>query len=265
MSNVDFPYQSVLITGASSGVGEALAIALDRLGVQRIVLVARRKAKLVSLAQRLNCATDLCVADLSTDEGMSKTIAALSDVDLLINNAGVGSFGLFSQLDADSEAAMVRLNCEAPLRLTGAILPTLVKNNHGCVVNIASGLAFQSMPYMSTYAATKAFLLHWSEGVSGELSGSDVRFVTICPGNINTEFAEASAIPLGKLPGVAWVTCTLIDVVDATISAIYKNKTVSVVGLGNKIGGLSSRLAPRWIVRRIMAVLMGRSHQLTSG
>jgi short-subunit dehydrogenase len=265
MSEADFPYQSALITGASSGVGRALAVALDKLGVQRIVLVARRQDALESLANQLRCEAVVCVADLSTDAGMALAKAELTGVDLLVNNAGFGSFGPFASLEPTREASMLRLNCEAPITLAGECLPGMVANGRGCVVNIASGMSFQPVPYMSTYAATKAFLLHWAEGVSAELSATGVRCVTICPGTIATGFADASAIPLDALPGVALVTCTLDSVIEATLRAIQDNTVVAVPGLGNRLSTFSSRFVPRAFIRWLMAAIMERGHRRISG
>jgi uncharacterized protein len=265
MSKAHFPYQSALVTGASSGVGRALAVALDKLGIQRIVLVARRRDALEALATQLDCEAVVCVADLSTDAGMALATAELAEVDLLVNNAGFGSFGPFASLDTSRQVSMLRLNCEAPLTLAGACLPGMVARGHGCVVNIASGMSFQPMPYMSTYAASKAFLLHWAEGVSAELSDTGVRCLTICPGTIATGFADASAIPLNALPGVAIVTCTLDSVIDATIRAIQDNTVVTVPGLGNRLGTFSNRFAPRALIRWLMAAIMGRAYRQISG
>jgi short-subunit dehydrogenase len=116
------------------------------------------------------------------------------------------------------------------------------------------------MPFMSTYAASKAFLLHWSEGVSAELKSTGVRCVTICPGTIHTGFATASDIPLGALPGVALVTCSLDSVVDTVLASIQSNTAVAIPGIGNRIATFSARLVPRALIRWLMAAVLGRAY-----
>lgn len=260
MSNPPFPYRTAVVTGASSGVGHALCLALDRLGIERLVLVARRQELLEELATTLRCDTTICCADITKDTGIAAVATHLPEADLLVNNAGVGSFGPFSSAPTEQQVDIVKLNCNAPVHLTSLALPMMVERAHGCVVNIASGMSFQPMPYMSTYAASKAFLLHWAEGVSAELKSTGVRCVTICPGTIHTGFAAASDVPLDALPGVGLVTCSLDSVVDTVLAAIQSNKTVAIPGLGNRMATFSARLFPRALIRWLMAVVLGRAY-----
>jgi len=265
MFNDTFQYKTAMVTGASSGLGAAIVKALALSGVQRIVLVARREAALQALADSLDCTAEVLVADLSTSQGVQAAQERLEGIELLINNAGFGSFGSFSDHDPNTEASMVELNCIAPLKLAGHLLPTLIQDDHGCVVNIASGMAFTPMPYMSTYAATKAFLLRWSEGLAGELAQTNVRFITICPGTFPSEFADTSGIPVEDIPGSAIVTCTVESVVDATLKAIRSNRAVVVPGLGNRFASIANNFVPRALLRWVLSRLLGRSARRLNG
>jgi len=265
MPNALFPYRNALVTGASSGIGEAICKALSRVGVDEVVLVARRGAELERVASSLSCKTRIIVADLSTPKGIDAVIEGAGPVDLLVNNAGFGSFGRFHELDLDMELQMVAVNCRAPLALCGHFLPLMVQDGHGCVANIASGMSFQAMPYMSTYAASKAFLLHWGEGVSEELRGTGVKLVTVCPGTIETNFSTASQVPVDEILGVQLVTGTIEDVVDSTLNSIQHNHVVAVPGMLHRIVNWSGALSPRWLVRRIMGWAMARTARKLSG
>jgi len=265
MFEASFQYKTAMVTGASSGLGAALAEALALKGVERIVLVARRESALRIVADKLSCATDIVVADLTTPQGLQAAQDCMDGIELLINNAGFASFGPFVSQNTTTEAKMVELNCMAPVKLTGRLLPSLVAQNHGCVVNIASGMAFTPMPYMSTYAATKAFLLRWSEGIAGELAQTDVRFITICPGTFPSEFADTSGVPVDDIPGSSLVTCSVQSVVDATMKAITSPRAVIVPGFANRFASITNAFVPRAVLRWILARLMGRSARRLSG
>jgi short-subunit dehydrogenase len=263
MSSPKFPYTHALVTGASSGIGAALCRHLDQVGIAHITLVARRRKRLEQLASSLGCSTTVIQADLNDELDRQAVLDQASTVDLLVNNAGFGSFGSFANSEVKRQLDMVSLNCQVPLHLTSAILPQMISAGRGCVVNIASGSAFQPMPYMSTYGATKSFLLHWSEGIREELRGTGVNVIAICPGTIDTEFAKSSAIPLQDIPAAALVTGSLDSLTTAIISGIQNDRGVVVPGLGNFLGSLSTRFAPRLIVRKLIAATMvGAAKQL---
>lgn len=258
-------HSSVLITGASGGIGSALARALATLQPTRMVLVGRRVEALTALAAELACPTEICVADIGLASGRSRVLSQLKGVDLLVNCAGFGSFGPFNQADADTQQQMVEVNCVAPVVFTRAVLPFMKEQGHGCIVNIASGMGFQPMPYMSTYAASKAFLLHWSEGIAEEVRNSGVRVVTVCPGTVHTGFAQAGAIPLAHMTGVPFLTVSLDAVVDGTMAALQKGHTVTRPGLGNWLATAFGRLVPRAVVRRVLGWVMRRDYRRISG
>jgi short-subunit dehydrogenase len=265
MPNVLFPYRTALVTGASSGIGEALCHALSSAGCDEVVLVARRTSELERVAASLQCTSRIIVADLSTAAGLQAVIENAGTVDLLVNNAGFGSFGRFHELDPEAELQILAVNCKAPLALSAHFLPLMVREGHGCIANIASGMSFQPMPYMSTYAASKAFLLHWAEGVSEELRGTGVRMVTVCPGTIPTNFSNASQVPVDQILGVQLVSGTVSGVVAATLKGIQHNRAVTVPGFLHRMVNWSGALSPRWLIRRVMGWAMARTARRLNG
>ncbi len=257
-------YNHAVVTGASGGIGSALCRELDRRGIGKITLHGRDERALRALSEELGCPTHLCIADLSTADGVAELAACTQEADLLFNNAGFGSFGRFSESNATEQMKMVSVNCSAPVALAATILPAMIANGTGCIVNIASGMAFQPMPYMSTYAATKAFLLSWSEAVSVELAGTGVQMLTVCPGTVDTGFATAAGVPIEAIPGVSLVQTSMDTVVTATFAAIRHNRTVSVPGMGNRLGCFAASIAPRWLVRTVLGLTMNRGHNRLS-
>jgi short-subunit dehydrogenase len=251
-----FPYQSALVTGASSGIGAGLCRRLAAEGVGRIAVVARRQDRLEALAQELSCEVTPVVADLETDAGLRAVMEAVPEVDLLVNNAGFGHFGRFAEADPERQARMVALNCQAPVRLTGHYLPPMVRRGHGAVLTVSSSQAFQPVPYMSTYAASKAFLLHWSEGLREELRGTSVRMVTMCPGATPTEFNGVSGVPEANLRVMALVSSRMDDVLDRCIDQLRHDRALSVPGFGNRALTALGSLFPRALTRRVVALVL---------
>jgi short-subunit dehydrogenase len=260
MARTAFPYSRALVTGASAGIGRALCERLAQEGLKDLVLVARREERLSELAEELEakhgCTVSWVAADLTTPAGLERTVQAAQGVDLLVNNAGFASFGRFDRLDSSRQRSMISLNCSAPVVLTGELLPAMVVQGRGCVLNIASGQSFGAMPFMSTYAATKAFLLHWAEGIRAELSGTGVSIVTVCPGSIDTEFNQAADIPVDDLAVLSLVQCSLEGVLDACITAVRHDRGLSVPGFKNWISVTTGRLSPRslsaWVLAKVL-------------
>ncbi|MCB0352536.1 MAG: SDR family oxidoreductase [Bdellovibrionales bacterium] len=199
--------QTALITGASSGIGEGLARALHRAGAN-VVLVARRKDLLEDLARELNQvrsgSAEALSADLSIARSPDEQLLGLEEIsawirghsiDILVNNAGFGSFGPFHSLSIERELEMVRLNIEAPLVLTHAVLPQLLEKNTGGIIFLASIAAFQPIPYMATYAGTKAFDFYHGLALRSEYRNTKIRFLTVCPGPVQTEFGGVARVP----------------------------------------------------------------------
>jgi len=249
------PYTAALVTGASSGIGAALARRLHAEGVSRIVLLARRRDRLEALAAELPGA-EVIEADLCTDEGVARAMAALDGVDLLVNNAGAGLYGAFAEADPARLEAMLRLNCLAPLRLTRHALPGMVARGQGAVVNISSGMALQPAPYFATYAASKAFVLSWSEALYEELRGQGVHVLAVCPGVTPTEFDQVAGFPIGRL----WVTrlmqSSVEQVVDDTVRALQHRDATVVNGVGHALLQGMGALSPRWVKRGLFAAFL---------
>lgn len=180
---------TALITGASSGIGDQFARQLARRGYE-LILVARRKDRLEQLAEQVASSAHVIECDLASEaDKLAGNVEKLgADVDLLVNNAGFGLRGHFLELDAEREAEMVRVNCEAVVRLTHAFAPGMVERGRGGVITVASTAGMQPLPYETTYAASKAFAISFMEALSMELRGTGVRALVVNPGPVKTEW-----------------------------------------------------------------------------
>src|SRR5947209_5836555 len=175
------PSSTCVVTGASSGIGAELARALARRG-HGVTLVARREERLTELGDELagehGVRSEIVAADVSNGDGRRELREQLGsrglEVEVLVNSAGFGSGGPFAELDADKEAEMVRTNCEAVVALSRAYLPAMVERGRGAILNMASLISFQPVPFQATYGASKAFVLSHSEALHEELRGTGV-------------------------------------------------------------------------------------------
>jgi short-subunit dehydrogenase len=247
---------TALVTGASSGIGEAFAHALAGRG-QNLVLVARSVERLDALAARLTAKhrirADVIAADLS-DLGATDAIVAELGVrgivvDTLINNAGFGTHGEFTALDAKRECDEIIVNCYAPVALTRALLPGMIARGSGAVINVGSTASFQPVPYMATYGATKAFVLSFSEALAEEVRSDGVRVVALCPGQTETAFftqIEEARVGRARTPE---------KVVATALRALDRGAVVAIDGLSNYALANSNRFAPRRLVARIAATI----------
>ncbi|TLZ25588.1 MAG: SDR family NAD(P)-dependent oxidoreductase [Gammaproteobacteria bacterium] len=221
------------------------------------VLAVGRAERLSQLAARVRASGEVIetlAADLATPEGVEMVVArarALGDVELLVNNAGLSTSGPFLDQSADREIESIRVNVEALYRLTRAILPGMVARNRGGVLNIASIVAFQAIPYWTTYAATKAFVLAFGEGLAYELRDSGVRVVTVCPGFTSTGLYADSGVP--GLAGRLLPFAKPETVVRAALAAYDAGRVVQVVGFVNQLLAVSGALTPRFVLRWLMA------------
>jgi uncharacterized protein len=180
---------TALITGASSGIGDQFARQLARRGYQ-LILVARRRDRLEQLAEQVASSAHVIECDLASEaDKLDDKVETLgADVDLLVNNAGFGLRGHFLEFDAEREAEMVRVNCEAVVRLTHAFVPGMVERGRGGVITVASTAGMQPLPYETTYAASKAFAISFMEALSMELRDTGVRALVVNPGPVKTEW-----------------------------------------------------------------------------
>jgi uncharacterized protein len=247
----------VLVTGASSGIGEALARRIARDG-RRLVLVARRTDRLEMLAHELReangVAVDVVPADLTQPGAVSALVAEVERrglaVDWLVNNAGFGTVGRFDTLPVERELEEIRLNVQALVELCGRCLPGMVQRRRGVVMNIASLGGFAPGPYMATYAATKAFVLSFSEAIALELRDTGVHVLCVCPGFTRTEFQQKAEVNVHGVPDFAWMSADA--VADQAVHAVGR-ETVLVNGAMNRMTASAVRLVPRSLTARLVA------------
>ena len=249
------PYKTALITGGSSGIGAAFAEALAAAGCD-LILVARSADKLGALAQRLSqqhgrrvevVAMDLARA--SPGAALKQAVDALGlEVDLLVNNAGFGTNGRFETLDPGREQQEILLNVGAVVDLARSFLPAMLQAGRGAVINLASMAAFQPLPYMAVYGASKAFVWSFSDALWGECRGRGVHVMAVCPGPVDTAFFEATGgsnlrdtVPKGSMVSAQ-------RVVRETLGGLRRRSRLVVPGGLSKASSVFTRLAPRpWL------------------
>src|ERR1700739_323321 len=188
-----------LVTGASAGIGVALARELAT-GGTNLVLTARRKDRLEQLAQELSAAhkirTEVFAADLAQQDAPKQifafTLEKQIEIELLVNNAGFGAYGEFATVDTQRLLDMIQVNCSAVVHLTRLYVPQMLQRRHGDVLIVASTASFQAVPFISTYAATKAFDLLFAEGLAEEVRPFGIRVCALCPGSTETEFQQVA-------------------------------------------------------------------------
>lgn len=254
-------YDCALITGATSGIGEAFARLLPR--ETALLLTGRDGARLAALAEELGEGRQVqtVAADLSSDAGRSAVIDKVGDLplDLLINNAGVGRFGAVADNPAETEREMVELNVTAPTVLTRALLPAMLERaraerRRAGIILVASTAAFAPLPYLNTYAATKAFDLFYAEGLAGELSREPADVLALCPGPTRTNFQERA----GGRQFLRDKMASAEQVAREGLAALGR-RDVHVVGGGNRAYGLATRLVPRRTLRNATRSYMRRA------
>lgn len=242
----DYRGKTAVVTGASSGIGRAYARALAERGAD-VVLIARTEPALRELADELGRAHGVTArplpADL-TDPAAADRIAGTllewgAETDVLVNNAGFASYELFTDSKAEHNADMVQVNVAALVALTHRLLPAMTARGDGLVVNVASNTAFQPLPYFALYAATKAFVLSFTEALHAEVAPSGVRVLALCPGATETAFFDGAA---GAERGSKQ---TPEQVVATALRAVDQNRPSVVSGAANRVGATLPRLLPR--------------------
>jgi short-subunit dehydrogenase len=255
-----------VVTGASSGLGREFALALAGRG-HPVLAVARRGERLRALADEVGAhggRLEPLSADLSTGSGVEAVLAraASLEVDLLVNNAGIAIYGPFASTAEGRERELIRLNVETIVALTHGLLPGMLARGHGGVLNVASQMAFQPMPYFAAYAASKAFVLSFSEALAEEVRGRGVRVTVVAPGFVSTEFARVAGSddPERRFPHLHPRR-----VVESALRAHDRGRTVKVVGGLYAFLTVAGRLTPRAALRRMMERAMRPAPTSRSG
>lgn len=251
----------VVITGASSGIGEELAREFSRRGY-RLVLVARRADRLTALAEELGGKAHVLPADLSKrDEraALPDQVAALGVIpDILVNNAGMSNLGPVAQSDVEAELRLIEVDVSAVVDLCSRIVPSMVARGRGAVLNVASVGAFGPVPGQATYGAAKGFVLSYTDAMREELRGTGVTAATLCPGPVRTGFGEGMGISDEEaeksLPKFLWKQPD--EVAKTAIDGLASGKRVIIPGLPNRIASSLNQHAPR----RLLLWLVARNH-----
>lgn len=252
-----------VVTGASAGIGRALAELLAQ-GGAKLILTARRRDRLEELAGKLasehGATTEIFPVDLAKPEGPAELFAFTEgkgiEVDLLVNNAGFGGYGEFHRESLDRFRDMVRLNVSAVVDLTHRYLSGMVERRRGDVMIVASTAAFQPVPYISCYAATKGFDLLFAEGLAEEVRQYGVRVMALCPGPTDTEFMEVAGQPRRAFRFAESAE----KVARTGLDALEAGKTYVISGWLNYLQTHAERLAPRPFVARSAAAMLAPSN-----
>ena len=255
---------TILVTGASSGIGMAIA-RLVAPRAKTIVLVARRVERLEELKralveQRSALRVEVIPCDLSSREEVAKLVAEIRerglDIDVLVNNAGVGMMGMFEGADAAKTTFMIDLNVTSLTLLTLAFLPRMVERSSGGVINISSGFGLGVTPMFAAYLATKHYVTGFTEGLCADLAGTGVVVTQVCPGPVRTEFEQSMGNASGaKVPGFIEISAE--HCARAAVGAFERGRAMVVPGITMKIVMLINAISPRF-VRRAFARLLGR-------
>ena len=245
---------TTLITGASSGIGEAFARKLAARG-RNVLLVARSEDKLIALCNELGRLTSIRAQYVALDlqqpdaplQLFEETKKRELEVEMLINNAGFGSMGEFAKLDLNRELEMIQLNVRALVELTQRFLEPMRERKRGTIINVASTAGFQPVPYMATYAATKAFVLSFSEALWDENRVHGVHVMALCPGVTETNFFEAAGIDRPPMRTVQ----TPEEVVETALRALNRKKSLVISGWANWFVVEAERFVPRSAVVKV--------------
>lgn len=253
------PTAFALVTGATSGIGKAIAeqLALKRMD---LFLTGRNEEALQKLANRLSLVAQINVsymaADLSKDAGVDaiwNTVNALEkegrELAIVVNNAGIGAFGPSLEVSQERVHRILQVNIRSLTRLTLLAADRMVKRGRGRILNIASTGGFQPTPFMNVYGATKAYVIHFSEGLAEELKNSGVSVTAYCPGPTRTNFGTRAG--LQETSPFNAMSADVNDVAIQAVEAMYRGDAVDIHGWKNRLIALIAQLAPRALVRRI--------------
>ncbi len=249
---------TALITGGSGGIGVELARLFASDGID-LMLVARNNDKLQetknNLENEYNINVHVLPLDLSVKASPDKIFDFTKDnnlrIEYLINNAGFGYFGYFSETDWKKEESMINLNITSLTQLTKLYLTEMLERNSGKILNVASTAAFQPGPLMAVYYATKAYVLHFSEAINSELEGKNITVTALCPGPTETSFQTRAEMENSKFLDIANLQAAR-KVADFGYNAMQKGKSVAIPGFSNKITAFMNRILPRNTIANIV-------------
>lgn len=255
--------ETVLITGASGGIGKELAILFAKDGFD-LVLVARSIDNLIKVKNEIESMSNVKIHLFSKDLSKEEEIVSLEkelnaediQVDYLVNNAGFGLFGEFAATNLDEELNMIDLNIRTVTHLTKLFLKGMIERNKGGVMNIASTAAFQPGPLMAVYYATKSYVLSFTEALSNEMKGTNIKVTAVCPGATETDFGKRANMHESNLfqSGVGNVK----DVAKVAYNGFKDGKTIVIPGMTNKLLANSVRFMPRKLVTNVVRYIQRR-------
>lgn len=254
------PKYTVLVTGASSGIGMALARVFAQHG-HSLILLARSRQVLESLSLELQTqykvSAEVLEADLADPQGPENVVQEVRrrnlQVDVLVNNAGFGLMGPHAELDLRRQLEMVQVNITSLVHLTRLLLPEMLARNTGGVLNVASTAAFQAGPNMAVYYATKAFVLSYTESLHEEVAATQLHVSCLCPGPTNTGFGAAADMEGARLFKLGAQSASA--VAEVGFAAFQNNRTIAISGFKNMVLAFLVKLSPRSVTRRIAQAL----------
>lgn len=255
--------RTAVVTGASSGIGMAIARELARRGHQ-VTLVARRAGTLAELADELSASgvrADVLATDLSDRGARAALLGRVTDLglvpDILVNNAGLSTLGPVARSDPDAEAAMIEVDVMAVVDLCSRFLPGMVERERGAVLNVASTAAFQPLPGQAGYGACKAFVLSYTQSLFGELRGTGVTATALCPGPVDTGFGETAGFTKqdaeAALPSIMWESAGAVARVG--VDGLDQGRMVAIPAAVNRVASIIAHLTPN---RLLVPIVAGR-------
>lgn len=246
----EFTDAVALVTGASSGIGAELVRELHRRGTREIVLVARRKDRLIELAEEIGSSARVRCVDLSDPTAVEQLLVDEPRVDLLVNNAGFGYGSLFESQASDRHRQMLEVNCQALVRLTSHYLPAMLARGHGWILNVGSVAGLVPMPSQALYGATKAFVNSFTEALRAEVRGRGVTVHLLAPGPVHTEFFQVARPGVTtRPPDSAFLSAD--RVARETLDALVRGRARHIPGLPVRLGfGVAEQL-PMWLYRPV--------------
>ncbi|HTJ78874.1 MAG TPA: SDR family NAD(P)-dependent oxidoreductase [Rariglobus sp.] len=254
-------YAAVVVTGGSSGIGKSFIGVISRLHPGVVICNLSRSVPDINISKLRLGHVPCDLSDRGAISGAADEVlrflkeAVPEGPVLMINNSGFGSYGRFAEAGLDEQLGMIDVNVRAVVELTHRLLPML-KERGGAIITVASTAAFQPTPYLATYGATKAFVLHWSLALNEELRGTGVRAMALCPGPTSTEFFKRAGLKEGAVSDSLGQTCE--EVVDAALHALIRERPLVVSGWKNKVMSAVSSKLPKPFIARLSAKILGQ-------